>query len=269
MDPPEAPEHSPIDPRFEARRLEVARAAGRRRLRWVLVAALVVVLMAGSYLAVRAPFLSVDRVDVSGAVYTDPVAIQAAVNAAMGQPMLTLDTAAITRLLESQAWVRQARVERDWPRGVRIEVDERVPLAVYGATDGRWRVVDDEGRVLAITTGRPVDYVLLAGQGPPLPPGELVPDAIAGAVRVAQALPPSLKARTYEIAFDGAGNLELHLQPRGTVLLGSPDALRDKLVAALTVLERTNPATLGVLDVRAPAKPVTTPTTTPLTGGAP
>ena len=49
---------------------------------------------------------------------------------------------------------------------MRIEVAERTPLAVYGATDGLWRVVDDNGTVLAKLEGRPVDVVLLTGEVP-------------------------------------------------------------------------------------------------------
>jgi cell division protein FtsQ len=258
VDAPESPPDSPIDPRFRARQVAVAREAGRRRLKWVIVAGVVVVLLAGSALLIRAPFLSVDEVSVSGASYADPAVVAAAVDAAMGEPILTLDTDAIVRRLEADPWVRAARVEKDFPRGVRIEVAERVPLAVYGATDGLWRVVDDEGRVLAKLEGRPVDVVLLAGQGPAIEPGAVVPEAIAGAVRVASALPPTLKAKTLEIAFDADGNLELHLTPKGTVVLGTTEALRDKLISTLTVLDKADPATLGTIDVRSPTDPVLT-----------
>ncbi len=258
MDPPETDDRPPIDPRFHARRLEVAKDAGRRRFKWFVLAAILVVVVIGGALLVRAPFLRIDDVTVSGVVYTDPAAIDAAIDAALDEPILTVDTGAIVAALEAQPWVLRARAERDFPSGLRIEVSERTPLAVYGATDGRWRVVDEQGRVLAILDGRPVDVVLVEGEGPPLAPGESVPDALAGAVRTVRALPPTLKARTLSIVVDADGNLSLRLQPKGTVLLGSPDALRDKLIATLTVLNQVDPATVGTLDVRAPADPVLT-----------
>ena len=43
------------------------------------------------------------------------------------------------------------------------------------------------------------------------------------------------------------------------MLLGQPDAIRDKLIATLTVLGKLDPATVGTIDVRAPADPVTQP----------
>ena len=73
-----------------------------------------------------------------------------------------------------------------------------------------------------------------------------MPDALAGAVRVARALPPSLKARTLEMAFDADGGAaSCTCSRKGTVLLGSADAIRDKLIATLTVLAKVDPATLG------------------------
>jgi hypothetical protein len=119
--------------------------------------------------------------------------------------------------------------------------------------------VDTDGVVVANLEGRPVDVLLITGDSPALQPGQRVPEHLDGAVRVARALPPSLKARTGEMALDADGNLELHLQPQGTVLLGQPDAIRDKLIATLTVLGKLDPATVGTIDVRSPADPVTQP----------
>ena len=85
-------------------------------------------------------------------------------------------------------------------------------------------------------------------------------------MRIARALPPSLKARTLELAYTTDGQYELHLQPKGTVLLGSADDIRDKLIATLTVLDKVDPDTLETLDVRSPANPVTKPS---LTGATP
>jgi len=266
---PEAPERPPIDPRFRARQLEVARQAGRRRLKWILVLVAIVVLLVGGALLIRAPFLSVDQVDVSGAVYTDRAVVADIVEELQGEPMLTLDTGAVARKLEALPWVLKARVERDWPRAVRVELAERTPLAVYGASDGIWRVVDEEGRVLTTLEGRPVEVLLLNGPGPALQAGDTVSEPLAGAVRIARALPLSLRARTLELAFTQNGEYELHLQPKGTVVLGTADDIRDKLIATLTVLAKVDPKTLETLDVRSPANPVTKPSSAASLTGTP
>ncbi len=263
IEPPEAPELPPVDPRFRARRIEVARAKGRRRLKWLIVIAAVVVVLVGGGLILRSPLLSVDHVSVSGVVYTDPAAVAAVVHDLEGQPMVELDTGAVERRLEALPWVLRAEVTQHWPKDVHIDIKERTPVAVYGAVDGRWRVVDTEGRVLAALAGRPVDELLITlTNGAALAPGQSVPANLAAAVRVARALPPTLAARVGELRLTANGEMTLVLQPSGTIVLGTSDAIRDKLIAALTVMARVDPAKVGTIDVRSPASPV-------LTGGAP
>ena len=53
------------------------------------------------------------------------------------------------------------------------------------------------------------------------------------------------------------------------MLLGSPDDLRDKLISVLAVLHDVDPASIGTLDVRAPAKPVCEPACKSLTTAVP
>jgi hypothetical protein len=68
---------------------------------------------------------------------------------------------------------------------------------------------------------------------------------------------PTLGGRGEAVVVDH-GQLEIRLRPRGTVLVGGPDALDDKVRAAVSVLGSVDGATVGVLDVRVPASPVLT-----------
>ena len=49
----------------------------------------------------------------------------------------------------------------DFPNGAKIEIRERRPTIAYLAADGRYRVLDSDGRVLDVIAGRPVDYLEL------------------------------------------------------------------------------------------------------------
>ena len=75
--------------------------------------------------------------------------------------MLRVDTTAAERQLEAIPWVDDARVTTDFPNGAKIEIRERRPMIAYLATDGRYRVLDSDGRVLDVIAGRPVDYLEL------------------------------------------------------------------------------------------------------------
>ena len=52
-------------------------------------------------------------------------------------------------------------VTTDFPHGAKIEIRERRPMVAYLAADGRYRVLDGNGRVLDVIAGRPVDYLEL------------------------------------------------------------------------------------------------------------
>ena len=93
--------------------------------------------------------------------------------------MLRVDTAAAERQLEAIPWVEIARVATDFPTGASIEIRERDPVISYLGPDGRYRVLDDEGRVLDVLDGQPVDYLLLvAADAPDLEPGRFAPQRL-------------------------------------------------------------------------------------------
>jgi cell division protein FtsQ len=274
--PPERPAERPsMDPRLRARMIAVRRQAGRRRLKGVAVAGIVVAVLALAALATRLPILTVSSVQVTGATYTDPALVSEVVKAIDGSSMVSVDLGSARRRLEASPWVKRVSITKDWPRGVRIDIAERTPVAGYLATDGQFRVIDDEGRVIAALAGQPTAYPAIVptgrayGGGPALAPGRQAPTAIADAGRLLRVLPDELRSNVIEVGVNEVGELELHLRPQGTVLLGSSDALRDKLISVLAVLHDVDPTTIGTLDVRAPAKPVCEPACKSLTTAAP
>jgi cell division protein FtsQ len=189
--------------------------------------------------------------------------------------MLAVDLGSARRRLEASPWVKRVSITKDWPRTVKIDIAERLPVAGYLATDGQFRVIDDEGYVIAALPGQPTAYPAIVptgrayGGGPAAAPGTQVPAAIANAAKLVRVLPDELRSKVTEVGVNENGELELHLTPQGTVLLGSADDVRDKLISVLAVFHDVDPATIGTLDVRAPAKPVCEPACKSLTTAAP
>ena len=66
----------------------------------------------------------------------------------LGSPTLGLDTDLIRARLERNVWIKRARVTTRLPDTVFIEIEERRPLALW-QRDGRFRLIDDEGAVIA------------------------------------------------------------------------------------------------------------------------
>lgn len=261
-----------VDPRFERRRLEVRRDAGRRRLTVVLASAAVVAAVAGGLASTRSPVLDVDRVEVRGASHTSRADVVSVTGLGSHRRMVDVRPGAVARAVERLPWVAHARVIRQWPATVRIDLQERVPVAVVAVggpaapgsgllapADRRWALADRTGRVLAVVPRSPTGLPELAGVAAPGGPGASVVAAAGASLPVAAALPPGLRPRVAEVAAADGGAVRLRLgAPGAVVLLGPPDRLAEKLAAVQAVLDGASLDRLAVIDVRVPAAPVLT-----------
>ncbi|MFZ8967834.1 MAG: FtsQ-type POTRA domain-containing protein, partial [Ilumatobacteraceae bacterium] len=178
-----------MENRVRDRRAEIRRRiVNRRTARFgvIVVVALIVVgvltLLGSSLFGIRR-----ESVQVTGAVYTDPVALEAVIDQAVGTPVLLFDTDAARDQLEAIPWVDTALVRTDFPFGLRIDLREREPVLSYPAPDGLFRVLDAEGRVLDVIDGWPFEYLLLiSGDSPNLPAGAYAPVGHVGAARLVE-----------------------------------------------------------------------------------
>ncbi len=168
-----------IEPRLRQRRIGVRRAASRKRLWWAALAAVVVLVAVGVLAVLGSSLFAVDNVSVSGNVYTDPDELAAIVDDLRGTPVLLVDTDEVEAQLEAIPWVEAARVSTSFPDSASIEIRERTPVASMLGEDTRSRVLDADGRVLAVIEGQPVALVWISGEGTlDLGAGEFAPDRL-------------------------------------------------------------------------------------------
>ncbi|HEY5663708.1 MAG TPA: FtsQ-type POTRA domain-containing protein [Ilumatobacter sp.] len=229
-----------IEPRLRERRIAVKRAAGRKRLGWIVAIASVVLVvvtalavLGSSLFAIRA-----DQVRVTGNVYTDPVMLQEVIDDLVGTPVLVADTQGAERRLEQIPWVDVARVRTNFPHGVTIEIRERAAMATYRGPDLRFRILDRDGRVLDVIENYAFAYVLLEGPDPvDLEPAEFAPRGYAAASELAKNLTGSVRGRvvSIEVTADGS-RLVMHLDGDVDVRFGEARDLFQKLVRLETVL---------------------------------
>lgn len=230
-----------VDPRFRARRIAVRRAEGRKRLRWVAIGGAVVLAVVGVLAVLASPLFAIDHVDVEGAVYADPAAIQEVVDALHGDPILTADLDAAARRLEQIPWVEAARVSMHFPNRVTIEIAERTPVASYRGADGQFRVVDADAFVVAVLPNQPLDYPPITGVLPNTSAGTGAGIAVQGASRLVAALPPALADRLTSVELGVNSDLTLQLAgveggPGIEVYFGTADGYRDKLIQVLSTI---------------------------------
>ena len=252
---------APIDPRFRARRIEVRRDEGRRRLRRLAVLAGVVGLLLLVPALAFTPLADVDRIEVAGTFRTDPQDVVDAGGIDRGAPTLLADTAAAERRVAALPWVAEVRVVRSLPGTVRYVVTEREPRAVAATVDGRAAVLDAEGQVVQVLDGQAdeVDLPLLSEVVVEARPGAVVPEdaRVADLVEVAARLPGGLVPVVDQVRSDEQG-VHLLLVPTGTVQLGDSEDLDDAFVALSSVLTAIAPSCVGAIDVSVPSAPVLT-----------
>ena len=240
-----------IEPRLRDRRLAVKKAETRKRLKWVVIATAVIAVVVGGLAVLGSSLFDVQDVEVEGAVYTDDEALAGIVEDLRGSPVLRIDTGDVERQVEQIPWVRDARVTTDFPHGVKIEILERQPALAFEGEDGRYRVIDDEGRVLDVLDGQPVEYLqLTSSERPALAAGQFAPEGFGAAASLVQALTPRMAARaeSVSIAPDGS-DLRLMLRGGTEVRFGAAEDLIVKLVRLQTVLEEHAGEPLSVIDV--------------------
>lgn len=237
----------------------------RRRLAWrqiVLVSGGTLAVLALAWLLFWSPVLAldVDEVQVSGAgtvVAVDQV--MAVVAERAGTPLPRLDTVGLRDAILEVPGVREARVARDWPTGLVIELVSREPVAAVPeqkdpATGG---AVAGTGYALVDQDGVQVGRVDAAPEGLPVvdvPVGDA--RTLTAVLTVLQSLPADLLAQVGQISAQTQDTVTMLLRDGAQVDWGS--AGENPLKAAVLQALRAAPASAGaaVYDVSAPTLPI-------------
>jgi cell division protein FtsQ len=256
--PLEATAAVPIDPRIRARRIEVQRDAGRRRLRRLVDVGLVLLVVAGFVGALRSPLLDVGVVRVRGAERTTSDQVAAASGIRRGEPLMDVDLHAAGERIAALPWVGRVTLHRELGGTVDIRLTERTPAAVLGSGSSAL-IVDDEGRVLARATDLPDvagGLVHVLGLPTHLAPGAFVPARATSALALAGRLATAVPGAIAQVAV--GEDLTATLTQGGDVRFGDTTRLSAKLRSLQTMLDKVDLSCLGVLDLRTPATPVLT-----------
>ena len=251
-----------IDPRIRARRIEVQRDQGRRRLRKLVVAATVAAVLAGGWGITRTPLLDVDHVRITGAARTGDLRIVGTSGIHLGDALLTAPLGRAAHRIADRPWVQTVRVRRSWPGTVVITVVERTPIAAIPVQGGQWVLVDAQSRQLELV--KDPDPKLVRVDAPPVVPklGTDLAGRVSSVLQVAGSIPAALHQQIVSLrpATGGMveGSVRLRNGAEAWLRFGTPTQLAAKWLAILSVLEDVDPAHVAGIDVRVPAAPALT-----------
>lgn len=154
-------------PAYQGRALDT-RAPRRRSAPWARVARVLVAIVALVALAhvpwsaVARRVVRVDAIRVEGLHYLDEAAVLHEAGLEVGQSWLDADVARARQALLGDSRIRTARVHREPPNRLAVEIEERVPVALV-RHGGPWEV-DGDGVLLApLKEGVVADVPLIDG----------------------------------------------------------------------------------------------------------
>ena len=154
------------------------------RLRWLLTVIPILFVAAGTYYVLNSPWLTVQEVRIRGTESLDQASL-IEIAGLEGRSMFGLPVDGARARLTSLPQIKSVSIERDWPDGVTITVEERLPAAFWSVA-GQTYVVSADGFVLGGgAPDGPAVSIVEVGNDRSLNVGDRVhPDAIALAQRI-------------------------------------------------------------------------------------
>lgn len=232
-----------------ARKAFARRQRARRWLTWRYVAAgvlAVLLLGLGVYALYFSAWLRAEGVELVGNDLVTDEQVLAAAEVPTGGALARVDLAAIERRVKSLAAVRSVDVSRQWPHDVRIEIDERTPVAVLDLGN-RVVALDADGNAFPTPPRARRDLPRVkVGAGADK-------DALREGAAVVASLDGEVAGLVDHVEVRTVDEILLHLRDGRLVRWGSADQSADKAAVLLELLGRK----AQTYDVSVPGAPTT------------
>jgi len=235
IDPPA--EESPfLRPRRRARVRSRRRGVAARALLAAQVAAVGLLAVAGAWTAWQRVFASdrlrVGKLEVRGSHFLSEGEVRELASPAVGENILALDIDGLKGRLRASPWVADATVTRALPDTVRVQIHERVPLAL--AELERLYLMDEDGGLIDVYGPRTGAFDLPIVRGLLGVEEESRRDRArrAGALLADLA---ELGSEISEVYVEPSGDLRVVLRGAGEVLLFGEAPYRQRLVTFLSL----------------------------------
>jgi cell division protein FtsQ len=113
--------------------------------------------------ALTSPRFALAEVTLLGGKRVSPEQAREQAGVSLGGNIFALDTAAAEQKLLQNPWIVEARVTRDLPRALRIELKEREPVALAVFSERLYLVTAEGEPFKELAAGDPADFPLITG----------------------------------------------------------------------------------------------------------
>ena len=194
--------------------------------------------------------LRLETIEVRGRAHTPKPVIIAASELTLGEPMLTISLPALHERLATIGWIRTVAVERRMPSTIRVELTERVPMALLQTEDGH-RVIDETGTVITGADPAAWHLTVVAGNSAA---GNAAP--ILNILRTE----PELFAEVWAVTYQSERRWDVHL--RNGIGVRLPETDPRSAWSQLAIIDHSKQITdrdLAVIDMRVPDQMIVEP----------
>jgi cell division protein FtsQ len=227
------------------------------RVRTVVVSAAVAVAVVGLVVAalMALPVFRVHHVQVVGERQVSEDTVLRLADVPHDTAMLRLPVDAISERVATLPVVANVKVVRVWPDTVRIEIDERHPVAYTPLSDGSYGLIDDSGVVYRAIANVPTGLPKVVGSVALTAPDQPIDDTLQAAVDVASRLPADVATKVDSVWAASPYDVRLQLRNGAQVRWGDPQRTAMKAHVLRLLLHHQ----ASVYDVSAPEAPATAP----------
>jgi cell division protein FtsQ len=195
--------------------------------------------------------LRLETIEVRGRSHTPKPVIIAASKLTLGEPMLTISLPALHERLSTIGWISTVAVERRMPSTIRVEITERVPMALLQTEDGH-RVIDETGTVIAGADPSAFGHLTVVA-------GDSAASNAAPILNILRT-EPELFAEVWAVTFQSERRWDVHL--RSGIRVRLPETDPRTAWSQLAIIDHSKQITdrdLAVIDMRVPDQMIVEP----------
>lgn len=199
----------------------------------------------------RLPLFAITSVEVRGVEHLEPERVIALADVETGASLVWLRKGPLAERILRDPWVSEVRVDRDFPRTVRITVQERVPSVVVDLGGSTLWVVSEDGRWLAERSdeGTSVPVIRDAETEPPRAGARVRSAEVLNAIEVVGGLSDEMLGMVRVVSAPSIEKTALITNDDVQVFVGEATDIRKKDLIAREIL-RTQKGKVVYINVR-------------------
>jgi len=205
-----------------------------------------------AYLLGWSSIFSVKKVEITGAPTTAvQVEMEKRSQIEAGQQLARVNPQSVARKIEKFAWVKDAKISRDWLSGVvTIEISPREPLAFFNSDQVPGQTIDEDGQLFSLPGFTNPDLALISAKSP---------DSALKANELYIQLPENFRRSITSMVATSSDTFTLHCTLEGRdirIRWGDSQDMALKVSVINKLLKLPENKQIKVIDVVAPYAPI-------------